>query len=246
MGNQLHIWIYYCINFQVVSEIYNHVFTDQKWAPSLSLIHFNIEQGEATLSFGNVNIQIQNKSMPQNSLTDNFFVATQMELIEKLAACSYANWLVVLAGPSHVGKKSAIKALAQLNGQKIECLRLTSATDALDLLGSYEQVIDVSPILLNATNKIFKISTTLNDDQIDLYKNLENESTQQGNNIRFEWKDSVFLQAYREGHWLLVEDANCCNSAVLDCLNTCLESVDGQLVLPIDEIRTIKRHPKFR
>ena len=68
----------------------------------------------------------------------------------------------------------------------------------------------------------------------------------QRSNIRFEWVESVFLKAYRDGHWLLIEDVNCCNSAGLDCLNSCLESADGELVLPVDNIKTIRRHPNFR
>jgi len=62
----------------------------------------------------------------------------------------------------------------------------------------------------------------------------------------FKWVESVFLRAFRDGHWLLVEDANCCNSAVLDCLNSCLESTDGELLLPMDDSQVIHRHPDFR
>lgn len=79
-------------------------------------------------------------------------------------------------------------------------------------------------------------------------ENVEQEQQQRsgGSNIRFEWVDSVFLRAYRDGHWLLIEDVNCCNAAVLDCLNSALESANGELVLPIDPTKIIRRHPNFR
>lgn len=62
----------------------------------------------------------------------------------------------------------------------------------------------------------------------------------------FKWVESIFLRAFRDGHWLLIEDVNCCNSAVLDCLNSCLESTNGELLLPIDDSQVIHRHPDFR
>lgn len=39
------------------------------------------------------------------------------------------------------------------------------------------------------------------------------------NKIGFEWMDSVLIRAVKNGDWLLLDDANLCNSAVLDRLN---------------------------
>ncbi len=33
-----------------------------------------------------------------------------------------------------------------------------------------------------------------------------------GGGVRFEWRDSPLLRAFKRGDWLLVEDANCCRS----------------------------------
>ena len=71
-------------------------------------------------------------------------------------------------------------------------------------------------------------------------------SENNGGGLCFKWVESTFLRAFRDGHWLLVEDVNCCNSAVLDCLNSCLESRSGELLLPMNDSQVIHRHPDFR
>ena len=70
--------------------------------------------------------------------------------------------------------------------------------------------------------------------------------------IGFEWMDSVLIRAVKNGDWLLLDDANLCNSAVLDRLNSLLEP-NGVLVVGergcSDEdgkIPTVVPHPNFR
>ena len=67
---------------------------------------------------------------------------------------------------------------------------------------------------------------------------------------RFEWVDGLFVQALREGKWLILDNANLCNLSVLDRLNSVLEP-NG--VLTINERRSpdgspqvLKPHPNFR
>lgn len=40
---------------------------------------------------------------------------------------------------------------------------------------------------------------------------------------RFEWVDSVLIQAVTEGDWAVFENANLCNPSILDRLNPLLE-----------------------
>ncbi|KAG4304078.1 hypothetical protein PORY_002442 [Pneumocystis oryctolagi] len=67
---------------------------------------------------------------------------------------------------------------------------------------------------------------------------------------QFEWVDSILVQAVKNGDWLLLDNANLCNSSVLDRLNSLMEpkgclvlnernSVDGKPLL-------INSHPNFR
>lgn len=67
---------------------------------------------------------------------------------------------------------------------------------------------------------------------------------------RLRWVDGPLVRALKEGHWLLLDEANLCNPSVLDRLNSLCET-DGFLVLnergQVDgEAQTIKPHPNFR
>jgi midasin len=66
----------------------------------------------------------------------------------------------------------------------------------------------------------------------------------------FVWNDGVLVDALQEGRWLVLENANTCNPAVLDRLNSLLEP-NGVLIVSeqhnsAGSSRTIKPHPNFR
>ncbi|CAK7271995.1 AAA ATPase midasin [Sporothrix epigloea] len=70
-------------------------------------------------------------------------------------------------------------------------------------------------------------------------------------NPRFEWLDSVIVQAAQQGHWLVLDNANLCNASVLDRLNSLLERPQGFLSInehsgPNGEPRIVALHPDFR
>ena len=90
-------------------------------------------------------------------------------------------------------------------------------------------------------------SVTGNEDWKHRLKSLEEHGK-----IGFEWMDSVLIRAVKNGDWLLLDDANLCNSAVLDRLNSLLEP-NGVLVVGergcSDEDGTVPivvPHPNFR
>ncbi|KAI6207833.1 Midasin [Aphelenchoides besseyi] len=66
--------------------------------------------------------------------------ASQTNVLQRIAACVHSNFLVLLSGPANCGKRSMIETLARLANMPLRVLRMTSETDAQDLLGSYEQV----------------------------------------------------------------------------------------------------------
>ncbi|CAK7216238.1 AAA ATPase midasin [Sporothrix bragantina] len=70
-------------------------------------------------------------------------------------------------------------------------------------------------------------------------------------NPRFEWLDSIIVQAAQQGHWLVLDNANLCNASVLDRLNSLLERPQGFLSInehsgPNGEPRIVALHPDFR
>ncbi len=66
----------------------------------------------------------------------------------------------------------------------------------------------------------------------------------------FEWRDGLLIRALERGDWLLIDNVNFCNPAVLDRLNPLLEP-DGELIVnergPVNgQVRVVKPHPNFR
>lgn len=59
--------------------------------------------------------------------------------LEAAAHCVEHQWLCILIGPSCSGKSSLIRLLANLTGNVLNELNLSSATDMSELLGSFEQ-----------------------------------------------------------------------------------------------------------
>ncbi|KAF8388344.1 hypothetical protein HHK36_027010 [Tetracentron sinense] len=60
-------------------------------------------------------------------------------VLEAVVHCVRHQWLCILVGPSSSGKSSSIRLLAELTGNVINELNLSSATDISELLGCFEQ-----------------------------------------------------------------------------------------------------------
>lgn len=76
------------------------------------------------------------------------------------------------------------------------------------------------------------------------------QSSSSAEKVGFEWTEGLFIQALQQGHWVVLDNANLCNSSVLDRLNSLMEP-DGSLILNeqrLDngEARIVRPHPNFR
>ncbi|KAK0425090.1 hypothetical protein QR680_009022 [Steinernema hermaphroditum] len=243
-----------------------------------SVFDIDVKEPIASISLSEKKLVIGPTSLTRSSCatdTELRLLPCQMSLLLKLALCVDMNWLALLVGPHNAGKRSVIENLAVLTGSELHHMRLTSETDALELLGTYEQVTDFvdleriraevvrlvdgyvcDSLVLNVreADDILKLRTSvacaaelMTDDKKKL--RLEELVDQLCNNcMRFEWFNSKFLDAYMKGDWIVIEDVNCCSAAVLDRLNTCLES-NGELTLSERgdlSSKPITAHPNFR
>lgn len=59
--------------------------------------------------------------------------------LEAALHCIQQRWLCIFVGPSSSGKTSLVRLLAQLTGNELTELNLSSGTDVSELLGSFEQ-----------------------------------------------------------------------------------------------------------
>ncbi|KAJ8774196.1 hypothetical protein K2173_009627 [Erythroxylum novogranatense] len=85
-------------------------------------------------------------AIKRNSFQSSKFVNSPLHItpnirctLEAIMHCVQHQWMCILVGPSSSGKTSLIRLLAQLTGNSLNELNLSSATDISELLGSFEQ-----------------------------------------------------------------------------------------------------------
>ncbi|XP_050684574.1 midasin isoform X2 [Leptidea sinapis] len=72
--------------------------------------------------------------------TNLLILRSQLPYIKALAQNVKMNWLTILVGPTAVGKSSLVQVLADLTGNELHVIPVTTAMDISDLLGGFEQV----------------------------------------------------------------------------------------------------------
>ncbi|EYB82690.1 hypothetical protein Y032_0353g3293 [Ancylostoma ceylanicum] len=202
-------------------------------------------------------------------------LSTQSVLKHQLAVCVDMQWLSLIIGPRNCGKRSTLENLAHICGVELHTIVLNVETDAQELIGSYEQVVDDSAIVeakstlcdllsncveqpamkqIIAAGDITELETVTELALAEVKENVavveqcrEVLACAARSAMRFEWRDSTFVKAFVEGYWLLIEDVNLCSAAVLDRLNSCLES-EGRLVISERQssFEPLEPHPNFR
>jgi midasin len=63
-----------------------------------------------------------------------------LSALEGVGHCISQSWLAIVVGHKHSGKKSLVRMLAELTGNSLREIILTSSTDTMDILGTFEQL----------------------------------------------------------------------------------------------------------
>ncbi|KAF8139191.1 hypothetical protein K438DRAFT_1996249 [Mycena galopus ATCC 62051] len=66
----------------------------------------------------------------------------QLPALETVGHCISQSWLAIVTGPRNSGKTELVRTLANFSGRPLREISLNSATDTMDILGSFEQVDD--------------------------------------------------------------------------------------------------------
>ncbi|MCJ1436355.1 hypothetical protein MMC27_005734 [Xylographa pallens] len=107
-------------------------------------------------------------------------------------------------------------------------------------LGAILQLLNTNKDAIGTT-----IATTLVEECHSLI-----EQSSVDNRARFEWVDGTLINALENGQWLVLDNANLCNSSVLDRLNSLLEP-KGRLAVHEHHLhdgsaKIVRPHPNFR
>lgn len=149
--------------------------------------------------------------------------------------------------------RDAIQLLAKVTSRLRSILRdtcpETQAMEAIDLLtrirsGQQDQI-------LFKQARVALVNANYAQDS-DLIEQLDRMDTDPASQPRghFLWSDGSLVRAVRDGHWVVLDNANLCNPSVLDRLNSLLEP-DGQLIInerimPDGTPMVVRPHPNFR
>lgn len=103
-------------------------------------LQINIET-KNQISFNNSKIEINIDSLGDlMKVKLAKILSLQTDILQKVVACVEMNWLCLLVGDCNGSVRCLIEAVACLQSKKLTIVRLNSETDALELLGTYEQV----------------------------------------------------------------------------------------------------------
>ncbi|XP_059060931.1 midasin [Achroia grisella] len=134
-------------------QIYNSIFYPEYFR-SDTTPQFEIHDNEIVIGDVAIKRNIEKNLKNRHSMETNFLILrNQLSSLKALAQSVKMNWLSILVGPTATGKSSIVQILADLTGNDLQVIPVTSAMDVSDLLGGFEQV-DLNRNLENLFDKI--------------------------------------------------------------------------------------------
>ena len=205
--------------------------------------HFDIKKSllnKFIQIFYNNNSNIDIESYLYNST--NYF--------EEIKLCIENNYPIIISGEGSIGKKHLIKTMfLNMNKNNLNSFYLYSTMDSSELLGNF----DKSNINYQLNQYISELKLKNNNDIINNIEKIEKqklfliEKTDMNNNeYNFEWHDSILINSIINGDMIILDNANTCNSAVLDRLNSLLDDDKKIYLNESGENRIIQPNNKFR
>lgn len=80
-----------------------------------------------------------------------------LSTLESIGHCVLHSWLSILTGQRNSGKTEAVRLLAHFTGNKLQEVPMNSATDTMDILGSFEQA-DMRRQALNLVDEVLSVA----------------------------------------------------------------------------------------
>ena len=160
---------------------------------------------------------------------DHCLDSQSAQLLEDIARAVSCGEPVMLEGVTASSKTSSIRFLAALTRTPLLMLSLSGQSDSAELIGKFVPAVappDPGPAA----------TPTAMDKK-------RGEHDQHGPGLRWVWQDGAVTTALRQGLWLVLDEANLAETALLERLNQVLEQ--RRLVLSELDNRVIVAHPGF-
>jgi midasin len=136
---------------EYLRTVYLHRFrtlADRRCASSLfdKVFSTSAQQSERTprLSMSSSHLQIGRFITQRKNTTPlarpGCILQRQLSALESIGHCVAQSWLAIVIGQHGTGKSNLIKVLAHSTGNPLREISVNSATDTMDILGSFEQV----------------------------------------------------------------------------------------------------------
>ncbi|KAJ9101874.1 hypothetical protein QFC21_003214 [Naganishia friedmannii] len=129
-------------------------------------------------AFFQVGFSVLPRSTSTGSSSVRQLVSKHYQQYQSLLKCISAGWLAILVGPTGVGKRSALRAIAGLSGTKLYEYSMHPGVDTMEMLGTFEQS-DSDRQLISAAKELLSIlapreldTRSFNDDLQDITKSL--------------------------------------------------------------------------
>ena len=187
-----------------------------------------------------------------NNIDMNTYLKNSNNYFDEIKLCIENNYPIIISGEGSIGKKHLIKSMF-LNDNKnnLNSFYLYSTMDSSELLGNFDK--SNNNYQLNQYITELKLKNENNNNIINLIEKIEKqkifleEKTEKNNNeYNFEWHDSILINSIMNGDMIILDNANTCNSAVLDRLNSLLDDDKKIYLNESGENRIIQPNKKFR
>ncbi|KAL2338821.1 hypothetical protein Fmac_013267 [Flemingia macrophylla] len=180
------------------------------------------------LIVGNVTVKRNHVQLSTASSKVILMLPEIRQSLEAAAQCVEHQWLCILTGPSCSGKTSLIRLLANLTGNVLNEVNLSSATDISELLGSFEQY----DALRNFSNVISQIERYVNE-YISLQLEASKEAIFRKTDLYIRW--TAFLSGLKFDSLSSSASNYFENQKKIACSVSLLVEIIGQLKLQIED-----------
>ena len=182
----------------------------------------------------------------------NDYLYNSNNYFEEIKLCIDNNYPIIISGEGSIGKKYLIKSMFSNNSKNnLNSFYLYSTMDSSELLGNFDKsninyqlnqyINEIKLKKINHENIIISIEKIENQKKLLIEKSAINN-----NEYNFEWHDSILINSIINGNMIILDNANTCNSAVLDRLNSLLDDDKKIYLNESGENRIIEPNNKFR